>query len=232
MESAVSTPLLSLVIYLDQESKHLEDCLRDLQTFFTKFPLPYEVILMAEKGVTLSEKQAPIRIIHNKTRLGRAASLWQGLQAAQGHFLAVSSVEMTTPLGDLFRLLQYLMSEEKIDLYWGDRYAHKNSSFLKKENPRQKTEHLFNGILKEKFGALPADPLSDVVMIKQSALKKLTSTANIGKIKGWYLAPVLLRALKQQPLQMEQLPILDSGLTAPGFSLWKARWGLFKECLF
>lgn len=231
MESAVSTPLLSLVIYLDQESKHLADCLRDLQTFFTKFPLPYEVILMAEKGVVISETSASVRIIQNEKHRGRAASLWQGLQAAQGHFLTVSSVEMSTPLGDLFRLLQHLMSEEKADLYWGDRYAQKNSPFLKKENPRQKNEHLFNGILKEKFGPAPADPLSEVMMFKQEALKKLALHLNTQKIKGWYLAPSVLRALKLQPLHLEQLPILDSGVTAPGFSLWKARWSLFKESL-
>ncbi|UXR65129.1 hypothetical protein EZJ49_02560 [Bdellovibrio bacteriovorus] len=231
MESAVSTPLLSLVIYLDQENKHLTDCLRDLQTFFTKFPVPYEVVLIAEKDVVVSAPAAPVRVVQNKKYLGRAASLWQGLQTAQGHFLAVSSVEMNTPLGDLFRLLQHLISEEKVDLYWGDRYAQKNSSFLKKENPRQKNEHLFNGILKEKFGPVPADPLSDVIMIRQEAFKKLTSQGQKQKIRGWYLGPSLLRTLKQQPLQMEQLPVLDSGVTAPGFSLWNARWSLFKECL-
>nr|BFD62254.1 hypothetical protein BdHM001_09350 [Bdellovibrio sp. HM001] len=231
MESAVSTPLLSLVIYLNQENKHLTDCLRDLQTFFAKFPLPYEVILMTEKGVVVSDPPKAVKVIRNEKHLGRAASLWQGLQAAQGHFLTISSVEMSTPLGDLFRLLQHLMSEEKIDLYWGNRYAQKNSSFLKTENTRQTNEHLFNGILKEKFGPVPADPLSDVLMIKQDALKKLTVHMKKQKIQGWYLAPSVLRALRQQPLQVEQLSVLDSGQTAPGYSLWGTRWSLFKECL-
>ncbi|MFV8259710.1 hypothetical protein ACNQKP_18020 [Bdellovibrio bacteriovorus] len=230
MESSVSTPHCSLIVYLEQPEM-LPAYLRDLRGFFAKFPLNYEVIVVAEKGCVVPPTDGPVRVLQNSKKLGRAASLWQGLQNSLAPFSAITSVDMNTPLGDYFKLLQNLMTEENFEICWGDRYKKKDSPFLKGPHPRQQMEDSFNRILRDKFPQCPHDPLSEILLFKKAALEKLAAD-HPGKFTGWYLGPQLLGGLRRQQLRVLEIPVFESGQTLPGFSLWRQRWNLFIECAF
>lgn len=205
--------------------------LRDLRGFFSKFPLHYEVIVVAEKGCPPPETEGPVRVLQNSKRLGRAASLWKGLTNSQAPFSVITSIDMNTPLGDYLKMLQNLMGEDNFDICWGNRYQKKDSPFLKSPHPRQEMEDGFNRILREKFPTGPQDPLSDIVLFKKSALDKMSSVLG-KKLKGWYLGPQLESTLISQKIRVLEIPAFDSGQTLPGLSLWKERWNLFLECAF
>lgn len=231
MESSVSTPHCSLVVYLDRDTNLLEVYLQDLRSFFAKFPIQYEVVVVAERGIQTPALAEPARCIQNETRRGRAASLWQGLQDSRGSFAVVTSLEMSTPLGDLFKLLQHMMTEPEVDLYWGDRSQKKGSPFLQSKLPRHKTENTFNRILREKFPGSPRDLLSDVLMFKRTSLQRLAPEVAKKKLQGWYLGPQLLKSLRTLQFKIEETAVFESGVTPLGYSLWRERWNLFKESI-
>lgn len=226
----MSTPHCSLILYLDQDTSSFEPFLQDVRSFFLKFPLPYEVIVCLEQDTELPMPTHPeVRLIKNATHLGRAASLWQGLLQARGEFRALTTADMNTPLGDIFKLFQYCMTESETDLIWGNRYGKKGSPFLKTAHKREQNEDLFNRILKEKFSSSTTDPLSDIVVLKAKTVNSIAERPGQKAPQGWYLAPYLLKAVRDLRLKSMDVVVHDSGQTPARFSLWRARWSLFKQ---
>lgn len=230
MDSPVSTPHCSLILYLDQDTSSFTHFLQDVRSFFQKFPLPYEVVVCLEKGTESPLATQPeVRLVTNTSHLGRAASLWQGLQQSRGEFRILTTADMNTPLGDVFKLLQHSMTEPETDLIWGNRYGKKGSPFLKTPHKREHTEDLFNRILKEKYSSSTADPLSDIVVLKAATVQSIAQRPGQKPPQGWYLAPYLLKAVQDLKLRSMDVVVHDSGKTPARFSLWRARWSLFKQ---
>lgn len=233
MESSLSTPHCSFVLYLDRDTQSLKAFLQDVQSFFARFPLQWEIILVLEPGTQMpTEITSSLVIIENTSRLGRAASLWKGLMATRAPFSLITSVEMSTPLGDLFKILQHLMTEAEVDLYWGNRYKRKDSPFLHGSHPRHRSENFFNTVLRERYLGAPQDPLSEVLAFKKATLETLNENLNASKMRGWYLGPYVLSALQKKKLKLHEVPVYESGVTSRHYSLWRARWNLFKKCAF
>lgn len=238
MESSVSTPHCSLIIYLAKDAGLVPTFLQDVRSFFAKFPVHYEVIAVVEKSADdcakaiqeqqkLSPTKESLRLEQNAKTLGRAQSMIQGLNRGQAPALLLLNAEMASPLGDVFKLWQHLVAEEQSDIVWGDRYSKKDSPFQSSVSPRIRTEHFFNQILrgKDREDALE-DPLCEVLAIRKSAWEKIRSELATKKVKGWYLSAALQKCTAIDDMKIIEVPIFDSGATSPSYSTWKERWYL------
>lgn len=226
----MSTPLCSFIIYLDKDAHSFPAFLQDLRSFFNKFPLSYELVAVIEKGSQdyfRSLTDDKITLIQNPKVLRRSESLRQGLNKAQGAFLIIADPQLATPLGDLFKLLQHLMSEP-LDICWGERYSKSQGAIFRPQTPRHQLEYLFNKILKEKNN-LPEDSLCETVGLKKEAWKALGE--KIPSQTGWYLSPTLRRAALGLDLKELEIFVHDSGVSSDSYSVWRERWTLLKKSL-
>lgn len=243
MESAVSTPQCSLLVYLNKDATLVQAFMQDLRSFFQKFPLQYEVIVLIEKNAKATSEALKMElsrspeneqlVLHqNIKNLGRALSLYQGLELARAPFMMILDSELASPFGDIFKLWQHLVAEEKIDICWGDRYRKKESPFNLSPSARVRTEHLFNNILRDKYKDSLQDPLCEVFAIKKSAWDKIRNEVPLQEVRGWYLSPALHASAKLQTLNVIEIPVYDSGATSKSYNLWRERVNLFKDSIF
>lgn len=235
MESSESTPQFSLIVYLDQDSKVLPAFIQDVQTFFTKFPVPYEVLAVVEKGAreckeilqsTKFEGSGTWSIVANSSKKGRAQSLIEGFNRARSPYAAVLSASLSTPLADIFKMLQTIIAEEKVEICFGNRYKRPNNFFTLKTKQAER-ENVYNSILREKHPDFTRDPLCEVLAMKKSAWEKLKTDLQIQKITGWYLAPHLQKMAMHKSIQKEDTPVFDNGTSSLSYKPWKERLNLF-----
>ncbi|WP_413583524.1 glycosyltransferase [Bdellovibrio sp. HCB288] len=242
MESSVSTPHCSLLVYLNKDAEIIPSFIQDLRSFFQKFPMRYELIALVEQGADRSfdilREQADssgdneLLVIHrNDKKKGRALSLYQGMDLAQAPYLMILDSELASPFGDVFKLWQHLVAEEKIDVCWGDRYRKKENPFLQAVSRRAKTELLFNNILRDKYNHSLQDPLCEVIAIKKSAWLKIREELPLQKLRGWYLTPALHHSVRLQTLSIIEIPVYDSGKTSRSYHVWGERWHLLKDAV-
>lgn len=230
-------------MYLNKDAALVPAFFRDLRSFFAKFPVHYEVITIVEKNArknllvlqheqSLSPENERIVVLENKQRLGRAQSLIQGFEAALAPALLIVNPEMSSPLGDVFKLWQHLVSEDHIDLCWGDRYRKKDSPFMTSASPRIRTEHFFNELLRSKEPGAIQDPLCEVIALKKQSWEKIRQDLTRSKLKGWYLGTALQRSPALKGLQIIELPVYDSGVSSKSYALWLERWRLMRKTSF
>lgn len=228
----MSTSLCSFIVYLDQETEQVPIFLKDIRSFFSKFPITYEIlfVMSSKNSMTLDLSNDPqIHILQIPTMLSRGEGLRRGLDQAQGQFLFIADSRMVTPWGDLFKIFQHLATSPEVDLCWGERYSKKTGLLREAHSPRHRLEHFFNRIFKEKYPTLPADLLCESVGIKSSAWQKMAALLPVQK--NWYLSPELHKISRQLNLQGLEVFIHDSGQSPKHYPLWKIRWELFLRCL-
>lgn len=241
MSTPHSPPHCSLVIYLDKDAPAVTSFLRDLRSFFQKFPLNYELVAVVEKGASEcarlledakkeSSAKETITLLQNPKTLHRARSLCQGLNATQAPYILVADPQLATPLGDLFKILQNLMTESSVDVCWGNRLDKKDSLFLKSQTPRHKLERLFNGILHER-NKKSSDPLCEIGGFKKEAWVRLQEKLSTKVPKGWYLNHHLQIEIQETPLNRIEIAIHDSGQTSASYSVWRERWNLLRQSI-
>lgn len=240
MENSLSTPLCSFVVYLNQDVDLAPSFLKDLRSFFTKLPIQYEVVFIFEwagdSQLAPSEElssndsaREKISILKNSQKLSRAESLRRGFNHAQGEYLIIADVTMQTPLGDLFKILQHLMTEEELQVCWGERYSKKNNSLVQPKTSRHELENLFNKILQEKLKLEDKDILCEAIGMRKSSWQKIDS--RLSRQSGWYLAPALRHSCKLHSITTRDVFINDYGNSPRSYSLWRERWNLLKLTL-
>lgn len=236
----MSTPHCSFVIYLDKDAAIIGPFLQDLRSFFQKFPLHYELVAVTEKKASECAQQLEqaqkesgereqIVLLQNTRHLGRAESLRQGLNKATGNYLILADPATATPLGDLFKILQNLMSEPTLDICWGQRLSKKDSPFLTSNSRRHRLERLFNGILHEREKHV-ADPLCEIGGLKKEAWLRVNNFP--AALKGWYFHLHLQKQIAKAGLKKTEIPIYDSGKTSASYSYWRERWHLLRQSIF
>lgn len=238
----MSTLHCSFIAYFSDDASALSLFLRDFRSFFQKFPLHYELVLVLEpdsrpcqSAIDEVARNAPVneklRTIMNPQKWGRAKSLWAGLDAAEGNFLILADSALATPLGDLFKILQHLMTDTNASSYWGDRTLKQSSPFLNPQKQRHRIEHLFTPILKERHKEMSADLLCEVGGFSHSNWLKAKKHLEKNKVHGWYIGADLQRALQKENQKIERIYIHDSGATTLDYKPWRIRWNLLRKCL-
>lgn len=232
----MSTPLCSFLVYLDQDRAHWESFLQDFQSFFKKFPVPHELIVLVEKGSDCTplfhnhDSQDSLIVRVNTKKLSRTASLRQGCEVARGEILIFLQPHLPTPLADVFKVLQYFISDPQLEMCWGERYSKKQSAFHTLATPRFRNEHLFNKILSERFQPVGLDPLCEMGGLRKSTWNKIKET--LSPQRGWYWGLDLLNAAQKMNIKVTQIYVQDSGLSSTSYSIWKERWNLLKKSIF
>lgn len=240
MESSESTLHCSFVIYLHKDAAFIPSFMKDLRGFFQKFPLNYELLAVIEKDAedalaqvkaaqTESPQRENIQTLFNEKYLGRAESLRRAFSKAQASYVLVADPLLSTPFGDLFKVLQNLMTDPTVALCWGERISKKDSLFHRRTGPRHSIEHLFTGIFKEKnksFSSL--DPFCEIGGFTKESWVAVEKSLP-AKLSGWYLHADLHHAYAQHARKILEVPIWDSGATSLSYGYWSARWDLLKK---
>jgi hypothetical protein len=196
MEDALSTPQFSLIVF--EDSFATADSARaalekDVEVFFQKFSVPYEVLWLSRR----QNVQDFLRLV----------------QDARGEYVVTLNAALTSPLGDLFKLLQGLTADPTVDFVFGERATHG------KKYPRW--EKVFTQALHDKKSRVLTDPFSDYVAARKRSLLKIDSSSKTRFVTAWLQKEVLTRNLKFQEIPLHETP---RGKNTPRHSFFQLLW--------
>ncbi|MES2856466.1 MAG: dolichyl-phosphate beta-glucosyltransferase [Bdellovibrionota bacterium] len=134
-------PALSLVIPAYNEERRLPTSLGDIKAFFTKIPLPLEVLVMIEKSTdrTLELAKSTVSgdsrfvINDNEVQRGKGYAVKLGMVRAQGDYVFFMDADLSTPLSEIFKFVAHFESNPQTDVIIGNR-ADAKSQIVKQQS--------------------------------------------------------------------------------------------------
>ncbi len=180
----MSTPQFSLLIYEDGSDKNLLE--QDLKSFFHKFSIPYEVIW-------ISPYQQNFR------------HFLQLCEKAQADYIVTLNASLTSPLGDVLKLLQTLIANDNLHIVFGERWSKlkvKKDSFLR-------WEYIFTQSLIEKKRPILKDPFCPFVALR----RKNWLTTDL-QSKSYFITAELQKRTLGQTRAYAEVPLLHSPRSA------------------
>ncbi len=131
---------LSLVIPAYNEERRLPASIRDIRTFFGRFGLQMEVLVIVEKStdrtIELSKLAAGndpmIHIIDNQVQRGKGYAVRSGMERATGEFIFFMDADLSTPLAEVLKFLAHFSDHADTQMIAGSR-AMAKSQILKKQ---------------------------------------------------------------------------------------------------
>ena len=205
---------LSLVFPVLDTRKQILTHAQDLFAFWLKFPIDIEVLFVAdplqdfsaqecdeELQALGSETRVKFRLLVQKSRQGRGASILRGLREATGEVIGVNSLDLAIPLAELFSGLQeFIVDRDQSFFLIGNRRGTKKKRRLAKSGLRA----FFEGVEHDKAKALGvADPTCPFFMIK----KKDWDGLEISHLRSWFYTPGILQVARQHGLAIRELEI-------------------------
>ena len=142
--STPSNPSLSIVIPAYNEERRLPGTIRDVRSFFARFP-EVEVIVVIEKStdrtVELATEaaasgpmnQPKIQIVANDVQRGKGYAVKCGMLRARGEFVFFMDADLSTPLAEVLKFLAEFQAEPNVDILIGSR-AEAKSQIIKKQS--------------------------------------------------------------------------------------------------
>lgn len=220
---------LSLIFAVYNESERLKASLQDLKSFFQRQPLEVELVLVLEPHPTQAtldavagagfEQTTNIKVlqIQNAVHRGRGPSLKVGLDAASGHVLSPMSVDLSTPLADVFSALQeFVMDQENTGFVLGNRRSLKRP----RHGQRSGLKKFFDAVEHDKAASLEVpDPTSPFWMIQRELWQKISPNL---KFRRWYYTPNVIQALRLIKAPMKSIDTLSHDSTDTRFKWWHA----------
>lgn len=218
---------LSLIFPLSQEKDGAAEKLRDIASFWGRFPIDVEVLLIVDpsRGESsqawqemLQAAGAPpklqFKIEMNEKRLGRGASVQKGLDLATGEILSVNSFDLSIPLGDVFSALQeFIMHRDQEFVVVGNRRGTKK----KRRGRVTSTRMLFENIEHDKAAPLQLpDPTCPFFMLK----KKTWASLQPLRLRRWFYTPGLLLAARQKQIEIRVVEVQCLDHPSTRLSLW------------
>lgn len=195
----MSTPQLSLVLIKGAPRQSAEPSLKDIESFLSKFQIPYE------------------------TFVGTHQQISDFCNKAQGQYIVLTNAELTSPLGDAFKLIQALSSSPDIEISFGNRFAKKESPFLHLQSERSQLDLIYTPIFRKHLRGLFQDPLCDLVAFKKSYWDKLKPQQK-SELNQARWTPFLQRLCLETNARTADIPIYDNGQTDPAWPRWKRKF--------
>ncbi len=138
--STPSNPSLSIVIPAYNEERRLPGTIRDVRSFFARFP-QVEVIVVVEKStdrtVELAKEAAGgdpmIQIVANDVQRGKGYAVKCGMLRARGQFVFFMDADLSTPLAEVLKFLAEFQAQPEVDILIGSR-AEAKSQIIKKQS--------------------------------------------------------------------------------------------------
>jgi hypothetical protein len=205
---------LSLIIPVSHELERATDKLRDVISFWQRFPVDLEILLVQEpseydtgeawRELIQSLKppaQHQFRLEQNERKLGRGGSIQRGLSLATGEILGVLSFDLSIPLGDVFSGLQeFIMHRNQDFIVVGNR----RSSKKKRRGRQSRLRKVFEEIEHEKAAALQIpDPTCPFFMLKKETWEELQPI----KLRRWFYTPGLILAARKGAVEVRSLDV-------------------------
>jgi hypothetical protein len=188
MGESMSTPQLSLVLIKYRDNQDIQPSLNDIKAFFSKFQIPYEI------------------------KIGESKLLSQLIESCQSPYVIVCNAELSSPLGDAFKILQEIMTNPDLDIGFGNRFKKKNSPFHANQGSRSKLDHLYTPIFRQHLSNLFEDPLCDLLAFKKSFWDKLQENHKT-EINQLRWTPYFQRLAVDYKIRSADIPIYDNGQT-------------------
>lgn len=220
-EEALKIPF-TLVIYSYESGPKLATMQRsvaDISAFFGRFQTPYEVLWInpaedfSAKGAHPSDSL--LHLVKIKDPGPKVAALYRAILTARGESIVIADENLSTPLGDLFKILQTVISEKK--WAWGERDFNKINTGNSK---RLQHDELFSKIVLEKNRAFYKDTFCEIWGFPKSEWTHHFKEISTHKLLSIALAHSL------NPSNIVRVKITDSGLSPqhyPQFKNWLSR---------
>jgi dolichyl-phosphate beta-glucosyltransferase len=148
---------LSLVIPAYNEERRLPVSLRDIQTFFGKFPeSAIEILVIIEKSSdrTLEFARAAVAgdprfvIVDNQVHRGKGFAVKTGMLKARGELVFFMDADLSTPLSEVFKFIAHFGEHPETSVVIGSR-RDRRSEIVKRQNLfRQSLGRIFNYFVK------------------------------------------------------------------------------------
>ena len=202
---------VSLISPLFNESLLFESHLQDIKSFFSRFPIDIELVLVLPEHDTETIKKTPeiatdaftVKVLRTK-KSDRAEAVYKGLQSATGDILLIFSWDLSIPLAEFFNFIQELVQNPKAQMVLGNRF-----------DPRKRNQMSFahwhktlNAMITEKVrakGLSLYDPLTPFVALRGFD-KSLLDTL---RLKGWYYTPRMIEWGMRQDWQIEEVSVVS-----------------------
>lgn len=150
-----SQPYLSVVVPAYQEARRLPASLDKMAAHFSRFTFPYEVLVVVEHGsdgtlelaAARMAKQANFQVIDNGPQRGKGHAVRSGMRRARGEIVFYMDADLSVPLEEIERFLDYFGRHPSVDVVIGNR-QHAGSRIEQRQTPlRQKMGQIFNHLL-------------------------------------------------------------------------------------
>lgn len=221
-----TSPQITLCIPIFNEATKIPDLLKNVSSYFGKFHIPYEIVFGLDPSTDGTEDllaKEKVRVIKNPHRLGRAESLRRALLAAESPYIVAASADLSTPLGDITKLLQNLSGTD-FKIAFGTRIDKKDSPFLSLNTKKNRLEITHLNILWEKGRRNFKDPFSTVFVMTKEARDELLKDL---RVKGWYLTPALQRQVLEKKTPFVEVPVHATSGQAPAFPYFREYLRMF-----
>jgi dolichyl-phosphate beta-glucosyltransferase len=146
----------SIVIPAYNEERRLPMAIRDIQTFFSAFGIPFECLVMVEhsKDQTLAlAKQARgddarFAVYDNGPQRGKGFAVKSGMLRARGPIIFFMDADLSTPLSETLAFLAHFSANPDVDILIGDRASRKSRILKKQTWLRSNLGRVFNCLVR------------------------------------------------------------------------------------
>ena len=232
----MSEPIyISVVIPAYNESGVISETLSKLMEYFVKKPYLFEFIIVddcstdqtSDLVISLSAAKPFIRLIKNESNLGKGFSVKKGVLAARGDYILFKDADLSTPLGELEKML--LLLADGYDVVIGSRALAESKLFVRQHWLRQSMGKTFNIFVKLLVLKGINDTQCGFKCFKKETARRIFS---LQRISGFCFDVEILYIAKKLGFKIKEMPVSwsnrrDSRVRIYRDSL-KMFWDLFR----
>lgn len=202
--------LISIIIPAYNEEERISKTLQILTEFTQSSQNMYtfELIVVSDGSsdstVKLAKTFNNVKVLEQNPNKGKGAAVGKGMLAANGDFLLFTDADLSTPITEIFKLLNKL-ENEGYDIAIGSRAI--NSSLIKERQPfyREFMGKTFNRFVRFFVVKGISDTQCGFKLFSQAAAKKLFSLA---KIEGFSFDVEIIFLAKKFNYKIAEVPVL------------------------